>query len=392
MATSAEKPPVWLIGSGASKDAGVRMTGEVTEFILDEPFYRDNEGSYQPGDARGPGFPKLELTCLLVRATVRWAFESVRRGGKDQPTYEDVYFYLVQLRDAVSGEYENPALAPAVIEFTDFRRFLIAHEQPYWRDTPSEHELLREACRFLKDALRLAVTPEHEDLAVLSGLIDGLSAAATASHVVATLNHDEILEHALGASPLSYRDGLVDKTPYLREFVPESLELSDAGVALLKLHGSARWTIVQFPDGHQAVGQVTDWEEFEKAQVANPGLDTIEHDLPILIGTHNKIMSYSQPVFWDLMWRFRTALREATRLVVAGYGFADKGINWILIDWLYDHPERRMVVIDPNIEQTRDRCRDAIDRHWDPWKSKNQLFEIEKRMRDTTWADIRAVL
>ena len=158
---------------------------------------------------------------------------------------------------------------------------------------------------------------------------------------------------------------------------------------MLKLHGSLRWRLIQEPSGWQGTGEISDWKRFDEARVENPGLDIVKNEPGILIGTHNKIIGYTKPLFWHLSTKFRLSLERASRLVVVGYGFSDKGINEIIIDWLVDDAKRRMVVVDPAVSKTKTNCRPAIQHHWERWRKLGQLVEVPSPFKAVTWKEIK---
>jgi hypothetical protein len=77
-------------------------------------------------------------------------------------------------------------------------------------------------------------------------------------------------------------------------------------------------------------------------------------------------------------------LRSLDRLVIIGYGFADKGINTRLIGRLLGEPDRRLVVVHGNEEALANRARSAINRAWSRWKFDGRLKVVPHWVADAT--------
>lgn len=386
-------PPIWLIGSGASKDAGLPLTGEIDKIVFQESFFRHTNGSYIRGDNPSKAIGQGEAVFPRVRALLRWARAVV---GKSRPggfgNYEEIFFLLQQIRDADWGEYENPALQPMVEKARDFLLTLDSiFAPPFWSDG-SLIELTGEACRFIADAVAYALSQPRKDLEVLSALVSCIEDSKGAGHqvVVGTLNHDVLIDDVLKNRGISFCDGFDEEGSgdYRRRFNRSLLKNSGDSAIILKLHGSTKWVIIQEPDGGQVFSEVVDWAKFDEERVRKPGLDVVDGQPRILIGTHNKILSYSRPLFWHLFVRFRTSLERNNRLVVVGYGFMDKGINEILIDWMEEDSAHQMVVVDPFVKETKESCRPAIQRGWKRWVEQERLHEVRSKFKDATWADL----
>ena len=102
----------------------------------------------------------------------------------------------------------------------------------------------------------------------------------------------------------------------------------------------------------------------------------------LLMGTFNKVAQYSQGIFLDLHYGFRSTLQEADQLVVCGYSFGDKGINSEVIEWYYAKHGRRFLVIHPNPDDLVSNARGAIQNKWNEWENSGSVVSIAKRIEE----------
>jgi hypothetical protein len=80
----------------------------------------------------------------------------------------------------------------------------------------------------------------------------------------------------------------------------------------------------------------------------------------ILSGAFNKVLAQARgDSFLDLLCLFRARLRRAGHLVLSGYGFGDKGINSVILEWL-SHEEKGLMWIDPEPGRTLQLGRPAM--------------------------------
>lgn len=168
----------------------------------------------------------------------------------------------------------------------------------------------------------------------------------------------------------------------------------DSTVRLLKLHGSIDWWRYNFVDqgwsGSVAARFVGDDPQHPKCpQVIGGPLDPRPR---FLVGTFDKILSYETSLFLDQHLRFRIDLRDANRLIVTGYGFADKAINSRLIGWLARARDNRMVVCHPDENGLLERSRKAIRTCWNRWRESGQLVILPTYVEGLKYSDIAAHL
>lgn len=225
-------------------------------------------------------------------------------------------------------------------------------------------------------------------------LLDALQDPAVDAIEVFTLNHDCLLEATLdhhgvdytvvvpGAGNHSYGRGGAEPSP-------------EARLRIVKVHGSVSWGIKREP-GEQL------WDRlrrlgFEAVGTAGKG------EPVILVGRFNKMTDQAnQVLFLDLLHAFREGLAGVRHLVVSGYGFSDKNVNTLLLEWLSWEDERKAVVVHKNRKELLGSARPAVAGRPDldsSWIGGLEAAERRRKLRfhphwfqDTSWAELKDVL
>ena len=177
---------------------------------------------------------------------------------------------------------------------------------------------------------------------------------------------------------LKFHDGF--SRDVLGDWFWEFGSLECEGVRLLKLHGSVTWR--RESGGERRLLKVHPHADRNAAGVL------LEPDYEILTGTHNKILQYARGHFGDLHSLFRASLRKADCVVVAGFGFRDKAINTMLIEWMEERA-RRLVIVHPDPAELRANARPAVSSAWSRWEVAGKLACVEKRAEDASWRECR---
>jgi hypothetical protein len=211
----------------------------------------------------------------------------------------------------------------------------------------------------------LKMPPKPQDH--LDFVAEAIQAVGVAEKTLMTVNHDVLLETCLSARNISFTDGFSHKANRVgvREWDPALFCAPNTLSPLLKLHGGVDWHRFR-PDG--ADPWVEDYVgiptcEFSSSQKDEKGRrhSKLDDDLPMfLIGTFNKLSSYTDPVYLELYHHAFRALAQTDALLVVGYGFGDKGINKLVTDWIYRSPVHRLVVVDKCPDALWQRARPSI--------------------------------
>lgn len=385
----------FLLGSGTSIPAGYPSVATITEDLLsDQP----NHLPSQPG-ANGGSSPQALafLRWLETIVIARYASEG-QRGAN----YEDIYFVASQIRDDLRGEFDNPAVRPLV------EKAITEHLLPHGDGSLNLSALLETLAADVADDIRGRVvsrlTKPPEQLSERTHHLDFIAQSVRSvggqNTTVMTLNHDALIETCLDAHGIGFTDGFsrTANNVGVREWAPSSI--SDGGnvVRLLKLHGGIDWYRFR-PDGAEPwsedyVGIPTADFPTGRVDAAGRRHSTLDR-LPIhLIGTFNKLTSYTDPIYLHLYHHAFQAVRRADALVVVGYGFGDKGINKLVTEWICRSPHRRLVVVDRCANTLWRRARGSISGIWRDLLDSKRLITLDRDLQknDLHWQEIAGAL
>ncbi len=196
--------------------------------------------------------------------------------------------------------------------------------------------------RYLGEILWLEELRAHDELSYLFPLLK--QASSRTRRVIATLNYDNTIE--LAARDQGFRPDLG-----LETWSRTGSFGFTSPIGLLKVHGSLDW-------------------HFHRVEVregrAMPTMDTIQqldyspkfrnsrgwdYEPCVIFGQQNKLRPDGP--FLDLLQAFQRELSASSKLVVIGYSFGDSHINIQISRWLNGGTERELVIIDPGIETSR---------------------------------------
>ncbi len=332
-------------------------------------------------DANNPNYHHYRQPVEPVLALVHDLRDLAREYFGRDPNYEEISQLARQIDDALSGEYESAAVMPLVAQ--------LAQRGYAGGDYARLRELTNLAHEYIADTVRLMLgkSPERLDhLAAIVRACDQLDAVD-----LATLNHDLVLEAALDDAGVKYADGFDGSNEDVRLWIDE---WGDGRTRLLKLHGSLDWWGYRI-DNEPWRGWVTGrYRGDDPIHPKRNGISDYPHDLrPVfLTGTFDKILAYETWVFPDQHLRFQEGLRQASRVVLIGYGFNDKAINTRLIGWLARARENKLIVCHGAPDELRASARGAIQRRWDDWQAQNKLAVIPAWIAELSYDAIDAEL
>lgn len=294
--------------------------------------------------------------------------------------YEDWVYLAMQVRDHICREYENPGINPLVVSLE--------------AKTGLSDERLEASCdEIIVSILRLVCTSlvSNKDHAAKAFAELGPALKHHSSRKVRffSLNHDLMLEKYLKDSGLIFYDGFaqIDELDSGRRFAFDRQAFDEASIAILKLHGSINWWR-QRPLRARRSGNPWIYEFIGVEVGGNRNFERMDETPLVLAGTFNKILQYSSPVFIQFLGEFHHTLQRADRFAVCGYGFADKGINSLIVNWMSGSTNAHLFVFDPN-PFDKDRARGAIRGKINEWQNEGRLHRIAKRIgSDISWDNI----
>lgn len=131
-------------------------------------------------------------------------------------------------------------------------------------------------------------------------------------------------------------------------------EWSDsAKLHLLKLHGSIDWRLAP---GRRDTEHGRDWALAESTVEVVADADSGGNRNPALIfGGRNKLRPDGP--FLELLTQWERKLQSTDDLIVVGYSFRDDHVNEIIRRWINRDPTRRVVVVEPSWHELNNRSR-----------------------------------
>ena len=240
-------------------------------------------------------------------------------------------------------------------------------------------EFLSETTNYMKDIVAKLLSNRPENFNGLSFLLDLINDKSYNSIDIFTLNHDTVIEEFLNSTNKTFCDGFgEEKDGY--KFWDVSLFDFENRIRLYKLHGSVNW---YWHDNYS-------WEDRRICKCSNEVLWRRGVSKPILlIGTYNKLPKYTSGIYLELFWQFYKTLNNYSVLVVIGYSFGDRGINDKIFDWLLTHPYNKMVIVDPYVDDLRDKMHSALYSKWDKNES---IVPIKNYAERIIWKQIEEYL
>jgi len=298
--------------------------------------------------------------------------------------YEDIYYACKQILGHKSGNFENPLILPFVQQIVQ----LFPQTDVF--------DLAKEAAHYIANVVVKQLSKPPAALDYLSVIYDAYVANQYDVLNIFTLNHDRLLESYLRSKDVELVDGFgqsVDGS--VRCWQPEVFQDTSARVCLFKLHGSLDWYRWRPNDGgweEEFVGISS--ERYLNDSRAPDGRSLINMDNRplILIGTFNKMLDYTEGIFFDLLYKFRLRLRLSHRLIVCGYGFGNKGINTQILEWIYRDRTNRLCVIHRKPDDLASVARGAIRNKWNDWLKTGKLVVIPKYVQDLTFNELQEAL
>lgn len=397
-----------LCGAGISIPVGMPKTQDITYLVLSEndiarhtdmSYYLDDRGEEGEPSAIDRDSPRRVRAFLdiLKRECDRFYHcdktdeenaDSYETFGKHVTNYEDLYYLAEQIHDCDTHEFENPAIQPLIDKLLgmDEVKRILAQGAGLHHDEWDFGRLHSETCGYIRSVVSSQLSRKPENLDRLKVLCDACQDGDFSGVDIYTLNHDTVLEELLEVSGINYADGFSEPVNEVRYWDPQLLDDPRTPVHIHKLHGGADWYRFGAPGGTSQLGIATcsDWNHTKSPEGDLQWRDPFPE---MLMGTFNKLMNYTSGLYAELYCRFILKLKEVDRLVIAGYGFGDKGINEHVLKWVVE-PGHKAVVIEPNTQTFDLTARGAVRKHWKKLRDDGKLLHMKKGIEETTWGEI----
>ena len=390
---------VFLIGSGVSCGADLPGTKEITKALL------------QP--LRGPAASEYEHRLGQYVALLTDEVRSVNRtlGRGRHVNYEELAYLCRQIQDSAVGEFENPAVSALHEKLARRLSRSSAFQDEIHLNGSSRSAHFREEVLDLSEEIysrtEQVLSQELDKAATRPDPFKPLLAASLDEQVsldVFTLNHDCLIEQMWGEHGIDFEDGFrpvaevnsasfLARTPQIKAWDRAAYGRSQKRISLAKLHGSLDWwsypnTGVEYLPPQKVAGDPSHIDDPRPRGQQSRQRWLLPPDRLLLIGTFNKMLAQARgDAFLDLLCLFRGRLQETNALVISGYGFGDKGINGVILEWL-SHPGNRACWIEPRLKATLENARPTI---WALERAgeRGQLTILRERFARASWRTIR---
>lgn len=348
---------VVLLGAGASREAGIplttEMTGAIAEVISADPraqyvgadsalnFVRGAMMGHAGAGGHDPGGPidvekVFSAVTLLTQRNEHEAAPFVREwhpaiasfGRRRLPAF---------VGDKISGALATGRSSEIERELERFVEAVIGKG-----DEGVYTSLLTYMIRALRQVLVI-----REPVDYLKPLVDLFRAQGDLA--IATVNYDltiETLASQLGCAV----DTGVDRWSEIGRWMRSSESLR-----LLKLHGSIDWGLnTQSEKGFLTRQRI----EITSDPASDPSMPAV------VFGERGKLRP--EGPFIELLRQFAEELEDADELVVVGFSFRDDHVNECIRTWVNADRSRRLIVVDPGFPVPYpDRERDSF--RWELW-------------------------
>ena len=351
-----------LLGAGASYDLGMpllwELTRELKSWLTPEKLRSLNQHWKQAGPEFGYADQAIEtLASVLDRDDMH--YESIlgflqvqgqRRSGVNE-SYDGLYAFLSDIIYALLRErhLRNVDYIQRTVRYLDGIKSLVEDNVPLWIFSLN-HDLIIEC--FAADV----------GIPIKSGFTEEtirLPRRNTNGTVIGYLEAEVLPEDVLKKRGLPF------------------LNRGQSGINLLKIHGSL--DVFTFRDGRDVLKLLPEREGVEgvlsSLRIANHELRYAEPGWPDGLITRNEIMygdesgemqflrrsllagaykfdpHHSQVIPNELLSYFRADLNYLTTLICIGYGFGDRHINRVILEWLEFSGERQLIIVDPAASQ-----------------------------------------
>ncbi len=382
----------FLLGSGVSLCASSPSTNQLTESLLNDKNIIQHSSKlfyYSTKDDLSKQLVTLiqkflKYLKMQIKEYYAW-LDKANLNNIRMLNYESIYYFVWQLWSCSNGEYDNPAIFKLYKEVHEkFILELNKLDEDFF-DNISFTVFLENVLRYIEDIVSKKLEIRLREKCNYLQVIHEANEDTRIKNIeIFSLNHDILIEQYLDLKKIEYCDGFIKKDLEIRVWDPRSFNNSDFKINLYKLHGSINWFQFRRKNREWFIGNVPinikDIDHIKDP--SNTTLYRINRHL-MLIGTFNKMFEYLTDIFIELHCRFFKKLLESDCLVISGYSFNDKGVNFNIRRFTQASFNKKIIIINPNPEELRSNSRGMIDNNWDGWILAKQMEIIRKKFEET---------
>ena len=344
---------MFLLGAGASKEAGLFLADELTEAIgamlstLFRDGIRDFSGeelrstynriwgemvAFETSKGRPPGVVNVEILFAALEflcAPMEYTPSAFVAGWKDSfrahvSQHDDLHFEIGQsIQTSLDGDAN--ALGRAVGDAVDL-----------WIGRKEGRQVFSELRTAMLEGLAKVLSVEGRSFAYLEPI-----ATWPGPRSVVTLNYDWGVESAAESASIEWTTGAESWEGSFNWRWPDEPQLR-----ILKLHGSTGWHLTRATDPSRiGLDRIS-----VTSPLKNPSI-TVRNEPALIFGAGNKMRSFGP--YTAMLVEFERQLVEASRLVVVGYSFGDAHVNEVLRRTCTRERGLAVTIIDPGLPDWR---------------------------------------
>lgn len=381
-----------FFGSGVSIPTGLPNVGELTRRILEDSYFRHTDDNYYPGENPSPQLQQFDRTHLLQRFLGRmhsYQAQFLREFASAgvMSNYEHLYHLCDQIQRCIHGIESNSALWE-FIKYIEDRTLDLIEQSSSYSGSYELSDFVSRAKMLIESVVENSLKVSKDKTVVGFSLLEALIRDDDIGRVdIITLNHDILVERVLESNSLDYADGFGEHDGEVRWYEPSTLRSIENQVALVKLHGSINWHLLQRPDGRRqyAIPQINDVEHCHDGQ---DNLLTKLGGRAIFLSGGRKELTYNYGLFADMYDALTGAMRNTKTILMSGFGWSDVGVSYRLRTWLDRDPNRKIILLHENPEDIRLDSNGLPSSEFDRFQERNQLILIKKWFCDTQMNDL----
>lgn len=383
---------IFLFGAGTSTPAGMPSTDEITERVMNgNEVFRHSDEAFYLGTKPSLLEQNTEVDIALEVVSI---FDATLKEYYSYDTdriinYEDIYALAYAVYRAHVGA--SPELQPLLDHLAPCIDSIIQRKKKddliikFWNPI----DVCRNAVNYIRDIVWHLLSAEPTEIAYLRFIKAAYEDSIWSNIDIFTLNNDTVFEKYLNSERITHVDGFGQEENRIRYWNPQLYLDSSIKVRIHKLHGSANWfrfTKRDSTSGVERIGIPTKPDIYHMKDANGVPLFPEDGRPLILVGTDNKIFSYSSGIYLRLISDFQRHMDEVNKLVVSGYSFGDFGINRLLFDWLDGDTSRKILLVSRDIrwlEQQGQHIRSRVD-FANKWIEEMDYSEIRSFFSDET--------
>ncbi len=384
-----------FLGSGVSFAFGLPDVSKITTSLLDEEWHSCSDRTFGYGGEPNPHpiyqssniAPRLQKFLKILKESCD-KYLSKRR--QRESTYEDLFYICQQITDNYNFEIDNPLIVPFIAQLKKQTKELCTPVPVLGREIDLA-TLASESCDLIQCVVWYAFY-NREKPKGLDLVIELTRNKKLEELIIATLNHDLLIEQLMFDNDIEYVDGFGMPDGDVRFFEPGLYDKCYSKVKLFKLHGSINWYRFRKHENGATIDKYGCAASLDHQHCRNSkgqlfsNLDSVP---TFLTGSYNKMSDYGFGIFAKVHHKFFDELFRQDIIIMSGYGWNDRGINGRLFEWLLSSHQKRLILLHNNPElEIKSKSKSAMWHRYDKLVEDGRLVPIKNWLSETSIEDI----